>query len=134
MTRAFPDFAALDYAPPADAAPAAGAGYIEALTDSLARAAWARFQALEAAGGVIAALESGLVLRQAEEAAEARAAAGEPRIVGVTAFPPESEAPIEVEDAPAVPAAAAPDPRLPGPDTKCPPLVPVRLSQAWESR
>lgn len=114
--------------------PAAGAGYIEALTDAMARAAWARFQAIEAAGGVIAALESGLVLRQAEEAAEARAAAGEPRIVGVTAFPPEAEAPIEVEPAPAVKAAAAPDPRLPGPDTTCPPLVPVRLSQAWEPR
>jgi penicillin-binding protein 1A len=69
-----------------------------------------------------------------EEAAEARAAAGEPRIVGVTAFPPEAEAPIEVEPAPAVKAAAAPDPRLPGPDTTCPPLVPVRLSQAWEAR
>jgi len=114
--------------------PAAGAGYVESLTDAIARAAWARFQALEAAGGVIAALESGLVLRQAEEAAEARAATGEPRIVGVTAFPPEADAPIEVEPAPALKAAAAPDPRLPGPDTTCPPLVPVRLSQAWESR
>ena len=106
---------------------------MESLTDAIARAAWARFQALEAAGGVIAALESGLVLRQAEEAAEARAAAGEPRIVGVTAFPPEAEAPIEVEAAAPGPA-TAPDARLPGPDTTCPPLVPVRLSQAWESR
>ena len=32
--------------------PAGGAGYLETLTDELARAAWARFQAIEAAGGV----------------------------------------------------------------------------------
>jgi methylmalonyl-CoA mutase len=32
--------------------PAGGSGYVEALTDQLARAAWARFQAIEAAGGM----------------------------------------------------------------------------------
>jgi methylmalonyl-CoA mutase len=39
--------------------PAGGSGYVEALTDQLARAAWTRFQAIERAGGMIAALRSG---------------------------------------------------------------------------
>ncbi len=39
--------------------PAAGSGYVEALTDEIAREAWTRFQAIEAAGGVVAALTLG---------------------------------------------------------------------------
>lgn len=39
--------------------PAAGSGAIEALTDSLARAAWALFQDIERAGGIAASLASG---------------------------------------------------------------------------
>jgi methylmalonyl-CoA mutase len=39
--------------------PAGGSWYVESLTASLARAAWAFFQELEAAGGVVAALDSG---------------------------------------------------------------------------
>ncbi len=41
--------------------PAGGSWFVESLTDELARAAWAFFQELEAAGGVVAALDSGLV-------------------------------------------------------------------------
>jgi len=110
--------------------PAAGAGYVEALTDEIARAAWSRFQAIEAAGGLAKALEAGLIAREVETACAAR---GEPRIVGVTAFPPTAEAPVEVEPgAPAKldPAAA----RLPGPDSRCLPLRPLRLSQAFEAQ
>jgi methylmalonyl-CoA mutase len=108
--------------------PAAGAGYVEALTDEIAREAWTRFQAMEAAGGVIAALTSGLI---AAEVAAARAARPAPRIIGVTAFPPDKDAPVEIEIAAAKPV-EAPSARLPGPDSACPPLTPMRLSEAFE--
>ncbi|MGH6965859.1 MAG: methylmalonyl-CoA mutase family protein [Phenylobacterium sp.] len=108
--------------------PAAGAGYVEALTDQIAREAWPRFQAIEAAGGVIAALTSGLI---AAEVAAANAARPAARIIGVTAFPPDKDAPVEVEIAAAKPV-QAPSPRLPGPDSACPPLTPMRLSEAFE--
>ena len=41
--------------------PAGGAWFVESLTDALARAGWAFFQEIEAAGGVVAALDAGLV-------------------------------------------------------------------------
>ncbi|MFO8098449.1 MAG: methylmalonyl-CoA mutase family protein [Salinibacter sp.] len=41
--------------------PAAGAYYIEGLTDRLARAAWSSFQSLEAAGGLLSGLHDGTV-------------------------------------------------------------------------
>jgi len=107
--------------------PAAGSGYLEALTDEIARAAWDRLQAIEAAGGVIAALESGLIARDVDAAVAAR---GDPKILGVTVFTPTDAAPVEVDTAlPAEP----PESRLPGPDSKCPPLTPVRLSEKYEA-
>ena len=109
--------------------PAAGAGYIEALTDEIARAAWARFQAIEAAGGLVAALEKGDVAREVEAANAAR---GELKILGVNAFPPADEAPAQVERPTPVPV-DAPSPRLPGPDGRCPPLKPMRLSEKYEA-
>ncbi|MGA0606681.1 methylmalonyl-CoA mutase family protein [Phenylobacterium sp. VNQ135] len=109
--------------------PAAGSGYIESLTDEIARAAWAKFQAIEAAGGIIAALEKGDIAREVEAANAAR---GELKIVGVTAFPPAQDAPVEVERA-AARAVEAPSPRLPGPDGRCPPLKPMRLSEKYEA-
>ncbi|MEZ4381853.1 MAG: methylmalonyl-CoA mutase family protein [Nannocystaceae bacterium] len=51
--------------------PLGGSWYVESLTDALARAAWARVQAIEAAGGLAAALERGEV--QARIAAQAGA-------------------------------------------------------------
>jgi methylmalonyl-CoA mutase len=108
--------------------PAAGSGYVEALTDEIARAAWSRFQAIEAAGGIIAALTSGLIARDVEAADAAR---GEPKIVGVTAFPPAKDAPAEVDRAAPTPV-DAPSPRLPGPDGSCPPLKPMRLAEKYE--
>jgi methylmalonyl-CoA mutase len=109
--------------------PAAGAGYIEALTDEIARAAWSRFQAIEAAGGIVEALQSGLIARDIDAAIAARA---EPKIIGVTAFPPAKDAPVEVEIA-AARAVPAPSPRLPGPDTACPPLKPMRIAEKYEA-
>lgn len=112
--------------------PAAGSGYVEALTDEIARAAWSRFQAIEAAGGLIEALASGLVAAEVGAARAAREAAGQPRIVGVTAFPPAQEGEIEIER-PAPVAVDAPSPRLPGPDGHCPPLRPIRLAEPYEA-
>jgi methylmalonyl-CoA mutase len=112
--------------------PAAGSGYVEALTDEIARAAWAAFQAIEAEGGLSAALASGHVAAEAAQVRAVRDAGGPPRIVGVTAFPPTQEAPAEVERFEPKPA-QAPSPRLPGPDGKCPPLTPIRLAEAHEA-
>ena len=108
--------------------PAAGSGYVEAMTDQIARAAWADFQAIEAAGGVIEALSSGHVSTRVDAAVAARP---KPRIIGVTAFPPEHDAPVEVEIA-AARGVPAPSPRLPGPDSACPALAPIRLSEPFE--
>jgi methylmalonyl-CoA mutase len=110
--------------------PGAGSGFIEALTDQIARAAWDRLQVIEGQGGVVAALESGLIAREIAAAVVAR---GEPKILGVTVFAPTSTEPVEVE--PAAPAAIDPETaRLPGPDSRCPPLNPVRLSEPFEAR
>ncbi len=107
--------------------PAAGSGYLETLTDEIARAAWDRLQAIEAAGGLVAALEVGLIARDVAASATAR---GEPKILGVTAFPPTDAAPVEVE---AMAPAEPPEARLPGPDSRCLPLAPVRLSERYEA-
>lgn len=108
--------------------PAAGSGYVEALTDEIARAAWAQFQAIEAAGGIVAALSSGYIARQVAAANAARPA---PKIVGVTAFPPAKDTPVEVEIAAAKPV-EAPSARLPGPDSACEALRPMRIAEAFE--
>ena len=68
------------------------------------------------------------MLRDIESAIAAR---GEPKILGVTAFPPTDKAPVEV----AGPIPASPDvsaARVPGPDGQCPPLKPLRLSDRYE--
>jgi methylmalonyl-CoA mutase len=96
--------------------PGRGAWFIESLTDQIARAGWASFQAIEAAGGVVRALEAGLVAT--DRGAEA------PR-VGVTVFPNPNDAPPAVETVNAADfAVEAPSPRLPGPDSTCPPVAP----------
>ena len=41
--------------------PAAGSGYVDTLTADLAAAAWARFQRIEAEGGILAALRAGTI-------------------------------------------------------------------------
>jgi methylmalonyl-CoA mutase len=52
--------------------PAAGSGAIEALTNEMARAAWAQFQAIDKAGGAWAALEQGLIQREVAKVRERR--------------------------------------------------------------
>lgn len=114
--------------------PAGGAWYLDSLTDQMARAAWGGFQAIEAAGGIIKALESGLVAdavagtRAAQEAAFADKSR---KILGVTAFPNADDRTPEVERPDAF-SVSAPDVRLPGPDSRCPALTPVRFAAAFE--
>lgn len=52
--------------------PAAGSGGIEDLTQQLCAAAWAKFQAIEKAGGVFAALSQNLIQREVAEVRAAR--------------------------------------------------------------
>jgi methylmalonyl-CoA mutase len=70
--------------------PAGGSWYVESLTDSLARAAWDWFTEIERAGGLVAALDSGLVRDRIAAAWDARAARLATRaeaITGVSEFP-----------------------------------------------
>ncbi|MDZ4371664.1 MAG: methylmalonyl-CoA mutase family protein, partial [Phenylobacterium sp.] len=109
--------------------PAAGSGYVEALTDQIARTAWTKLQAIEAAGGIIAALENCLIAQDIEAAIVGR---GDPRILGVTVFPPTEDAPVTVD--PASPASLDPaEARLPGPDGACVALAAIRLSEKHEA-
>ncbi len=70
--------------------PAGGSWYVESLTEQLARASWRRVQAIEAAGGLAAALRAGVVQgwigesarREGDEVARAKRA-----ITGVNRFP-----------------------------------------------
>ncbi|WP_091740089.1 methylmalonyl-CoA mutase family protein [Phenylobacterium immobile] len=72
--------------------PGAGSGYVEALTDQLARAAWTHFQAIESRGGAAAA--SAYVAAQVDAANMARPT---PRVVGMTDFVSADDTPIAVE-------------------------------------
>jgi methylmalonyl-CoA mutase len=76
--------------------PAGGSWFVERLTEDLAADAWRRFQEIERAGGMAAALDAGLVQRGIAATAEARRAAVATRreaITGVSEFPDIDEAP-----------------------------------------
>ena len=76
------------------------------------------------------ALESGLVAEAVEETrAELTARLGEKqtRVLGVTDFPASEGRDAGGRDHAPPPAAEAPSPRLPGPDSRCPPLTAIRL-------
>lgn len=77
--------------------PAGGSWYVESLTDSLARAAWAFFQEIEGAGGAVAALDSGLVAERTAEVRAGRERAAATRkapLTGVSEFPDLDEKPV----------------------------------------
>ncbi len=85
--------------------PAAGSGAVEELTDQLCATAWSLFQEFERAGGIAAALTSGLVQQKVAEVRSKRAAAVARRqdaLTGTTIFPNLTEADFTV-DAPAPP-------------------------------
>src|SRR5215218_2347470 len=70
--------------------PAGGSWYVESLTDSLARAAWDWFTEIERAGGLAAALDSGLVGDRIAAAWDDRAerlAHRTDALTGVSGFP-----------------------------------------------
>ncbi|MFZ2177916.1 MAG: methylmalonyl-CoA mutase family protein, partial [Rhodococcus sp. (in: high G+C Gram-positive bacteria)] len=77
--------------------PAAGSWYVEDLTQQIAAKAWALFQQIEATGGYLAALESGVVT---ERIASTRAkrdsdiAHRKTAVTGVNEFPNLAEAPL----------------------------------------
>ncbi len=84
---------------------AGGSWYVESLTDQLATHAWAAFQEIEAAGGMVAALESGLVAeRIAATVADRtkRLATRKQPITGVSMFPMKDEQPVAAKPRPAV--------------------------------
>ncbi len=103
--------------------PAAGSGAVENLTDQLCQAAWALFREIETAGGIAAALETGLIQGKVGAVRAERAAAAARRkdeLTGVSIFPNLAEADARV-DLPT-------PPRKPSPDR----LQPIRLAEPFE--
>jgi methylmalonyl-CoA mutase len=81
--------------------PAAGSGAIEALTDQIARAAWALLQEIEKAGGAAVATEQGLVQGKVAATRKGREAAIAKRLdplTGTSEYPDIVEAPLKVLD------------------------------------
>ena len=77
--------------------PAGGSWFVESLTDALARAGWAFLQEIEAAGGVVAALDSGLVADRVAVVRAGRERAAATRrapVTGVSEFPDLHEKPV----------------------------------------
>ena len=108
--------------------PAAGAWFIEKLSDELAGKAWALFREIEAKGGMAAALESGFVQGEIGSVAEARAkdiAAGRAQLTGVSAFARLGEDGVKVEPHPVA------EPVIKG-GTSVVTLPPRRLAEPYE--
>ena len=77
--------------------PAGGAWAIESLTNEIAEAAWAEFQAVEAAGGMVAALAAGHVTEVLADLNAKRSkllASRKLPVTGVSEFPNPTEAPV----------------------------------------
>jgi methylmalonyl-CoA mutase len=116
--------------------PGAGSGALEAVTENLARRAWALLQEIEPAGGLIAALKAGLVAGWAESGKvelARRLKERELRILGVTAHPSTDDHPVLPGEASQAESNTTPTPSIAlaweetGPDDACPPLRPLRL-------
>lgn len=91
--------------------PAGGSGYVEALTDELARAAWAAFTEIEAGGGIVAALGDGSLAAKIGAAREVRLVAvadGSETVLGVNAFPLKGEQLLKRQAAPEPPSGGLP--------------------------
>jgi methylmalonyl-CoA mutase len=108
--------------------PGHGAWFIEKLTEDLAKAAWEFFQAIEAKGGMGAALESGFVQAETAKVAEARArdiTTGRLELTGVSAFPQLAEDGVKAEPHPLA------EPVVKG-GTSVAPLPARRLAEPFE--
>ncbi|MGI9602897.1 MAG: methylmalonyl-CoA mutase family protein [Acidimicrobiales bacterium] len=81
--------------------PAGGSWYVESLTDELAQQAWARFQEIEAEGGLVAELRSGALGRRLHQTWTQRLdglASRATPITGVSEFPDLGEVPLHRAD------------------------------------
>ena len=70
--------------------PAGGSWHVERLSERIAQDAWREFQSIEAAGGMLAALEAGVIQARLAESAQGRQAelaTGRRRLVGVNRYP-----------------------------------------------
>ena len=102
--------------------PAGGAWFVESLTDQLAAKAWTEFQEIEARGGMVEALASGMVADKIAATATERGrriATRKQPITGVSMFPNPAEQPLTVRPRPAAPQRAG--------------LVPHRDSEVFEA-
>lgn len=109
--------------------PAGGAWHVEALTDQLARRAWARFQEIEARGGMLAALQSGVIQTEIAAVAEKRRhalATGESILVGANAYVNDAES---LPATPEATASVSDDAGAGG--VRIEPLRPLRLADAF---
>ncbi len=76
---------------------AGGSYYVESLTHTLAAAAWDEFREVEAAGGLLSALERGILFRKLTDVSMRRhknLARGRDKITGVSSFPNLEEEPL----------------------------------------
>ncbi len=81
--------------------PLAGSYYVESLTNELAEKAWALMEEVEAMGGMVKAVASGMPKLRIEESAAKRQAAidrGEEVIVGVNKYKLDRQDPIDILD------------------------------------
>jgi len=91
--------------------PGGGSWHVEALTRDLASAAWAWFQRLEAAGGIIDALASGLIADELAATADERTrrlAHRELTVVGVSEYPLLDERTVTRDPVPTEPGGGLP--------------------------
>ena len=108
--------------------PAGGSWYVEQATNDIATAAWALFQEIESAGGLVSALTSGLIQDRIAAVASVRAksiATGRTELTGISAFPLLGPDGVTV-----TPRATAPPITH---ATEARPLAPIRLAAAFEA-
>jgi methylmalonyl-CoA mutase len=110
--------------------PAAGSGALEDLTQKLCRSAWTLFQEIEAAGGLAAALEQGLIqqeIARVRAERERAVAVREDVLTGTSEFPDLAELTVSVLDVAPI---RAPPPA--GVAVRFEPLPSIRLSEPYE--
>jgi methylmalonyl-CoA mutase len=107
--------------------PVGGSWYVEKLTAELAAKAWALFQDIEAKGGIVSALASGVLQDDIARVAQARAkaiATGRLELTGVSVFPLLGDDGVKVE------VLAEPAPVTGKAEMR--PLTPYRLAEPFE--
>ena len=110
--------------------PAGGAYHIERLTDQLARAAWAQFQSIEGAGGLLDSLQAGTIQAQIAAVAAQRQrdlASGAAALIGSNLYADPSDA-LPAEKPP-----TAPTRTRSAAGISAPPLPALRLAAPFET-